>query len=529
MPAKFSHNGPADTPVECITDLLTRALEASESSKKDEYIQKALAISSGLDDYTDAVSTLPSSGCAALIKESFNHDWKKAHESGGAKYEHPPQACAGQLEGNFFKSLVSIAGAKEVLEVGMFTGTTALAIAEALPEDGKVTCLEIDPYLEGFVRPHFQKAGLEHKLEIHIGDAGSSLEKLAQSGKTYDVIFVDADKPSYKKYYDLVFKHNLLALGGVLAVDNTIFKGESFSGEPGESGKAIRAFNEAVVADPNINVVVLPVRDGISLITRKQNATSDRYSLTGQVAMVTGGAQGLGLSFAEALGEAGASVAIVDINGSKAEAASAHLQKKGIRSIALQADVTNPDDCTRMVKSTVEKLGALDIALNNAGINASSPAEETSGKEWSSTFNVNTHGVFYGCQAEARHMLSVGRGKIINTGSMASLPGYVPNPQKQAAYNASKAAVVKLTQSLAVEWGARGINVNSISPGIVETDLIKESKELQPLVEGWISRIPAGRLCYVDDLKAGMVFLASRGSDYLMGHNLVIDGGQNLL
>lgn len=81
MPAQFSHNGPADTPVECITDLLTRALEASEASKKDQYIQKALAISKGLDDYTDAVSTLPSSGCAALIKDSFNHDWKKAHES----------------------------------------------------------------------------------------------------------------------------------------------------------------------------------------------------------------------------------------------------------------------------------------------------------------------------------------------------------------------------------------------------------------------------------------------------------------
>ncbi len=86
-----------------------------------------------------------------------------------------------------------------------------------------------------------------------------------------------------------------------------------------------------------------------------------------------------------------------------------------------------------------------------------------------------------------------------------------------------------LMQSLAVEWGPHGVNVNAISPGIVETDLIKESKELQPLVEGWISRIPAGRLCYVDDLKAGMVFLASHGSDYLMGHNLVIDGGQNLL
>ena len=88
----------------------------------------------------------------------------------------------------------------------------------------QVTCLEIDPYLDGFVRPHFQKAGLEHKLDIHIGDAASSLEKLAKAGKTYDVVFIDADKPSYKKYYDLVFKHNLLALGGVLAVDNTIFK-----------------------------------------------------------------------------------------------------------------------------------------------------------------------------------------------------------------------------------------------------------------------------------------------------------------
>jgi NAD(P)-dependent dehydrogenase (short-subunit alcohol dehydrogenase family) len=123
-------------------------------------------------------------------------------------------------------------------------------------------------------------------------------------------------------------------------------------------------------------------------------------------------------------------------------------------------------------------------------------------------------------------MLAAGYGKIINTASMASL--IVPHPQKQAAYNASKAAVVQLTRTLAAEWAGRGVRVNCMSPGIIRTALIDESQALRPLVDEWLEQIPMGRLGDVSDLQAGIVYLACAGSDYMTGHNLVIEGGQTL-
>ena len=140
----------------------------------------------------------------------------------------------------------------------------------------------------------------------------------------------------------------------------------------------------------------------------------------------------------------------------------------------------------------LSRLGGLHIAVNNAGINKNSAAEDTPIAEFDATFGVNTRGVFMCCQHEASHMLKHGGGKIINTASMASL--IVPHPQKQAAYNASKSAVVKLTQSLACEWIDRGINVNCISPGIVDTPLIWDSPALRPLAERWVGDMPIGRL-----------------------------------
>ena len=156
-----------------------------------------------------------------------------------------------------------------------------------------------------------------------------------------------------------------------------------------------------------------------------------------------------------------------------------------------------------MVDHAVETYGGLHIAINNAGINKNSAAEDTPMAEFDATFGVNTRGVFMCCQHEARHMLKNGGGKIINTASMASL--IVPHPQKQAAYNASKSAVVKLTQSLACEWIDRGINVNCISPGIVDTPLIWESPDLKPLADKWLGDMPIGRLCQVTDLQAAIV------------------------
>ena len=179
-----------------------------------------------------------------------------------------------------------------------------------------------------------------------------------------------------------------------------------------------------------------------------------------------------------------------------------------------------------MVDTVVEKFGAIDIAVNNAGVNKNSAAEDTPLSDWDLTFNLNTRGVFLCCQAEAKHMLAKGCGKIINTASMASL--LVPHPQKQAAYNCSKAAVVKLTQSLACEWAGRGLNVNCVSPGIVDTPLIWDNPALNKLADQWLAQIPANRLAQVTDLQAAGVYLASEASDYMVGHNLVIEGGQSL-
>ena len=167
----------------------------------------------------------------------------------------------------------------------------------------------------------------------------------------------------------------------------------------------------------------------------------------------------------------------------------------------------------------------MHIAINNAGINFNSAAEETAMSEWDTTFDLNLRGLFMCCQAEGRHMISKGYGKIINIASMSSL--LVPHPQKQAVYNTSKAGVAHLTACLATEWAEHGVRVNAVSPGIVRTPLI-ESPDLAHLKDIWLEQIPMGRLAEVADIQAGVVYLASDASDYMIGHNLAIMGGQNL-
>lgn len=256
------------------------------------------------------------------------------------------------------------------------------------------------------------------------------------------------------------------------------------------------------------------------------SATMSRFRLDGRAALITGAGSGIGEAFAHALADAGAAIAVVDLSFDHASRVATDLRAYGTDAVAIEADASDPDAIRDFVAVTVDRFGRLDIAVNNAGINLNSAAEETDVDEWDRVFALNTRGVFLACQEEARVMLPNGYGKIINTASMASI--IVPHPQKQVSYNSSKGAVVTLTRTLAAEWADRGVRVNCMSPGIIRTPLIENSVDLAPLVNEWKRSIPAGRLGEVEDLQGGVVYLASPASDYMTGHNLVIEGGQTL-
>jgi NAD(P)-dependent dehydrogenase (short-subunit alcohol dehydrogenase family) len=252
----------------------------------------------------------------------------------------------------------------------------------------------------------------------------------------------------------------------------------------------------------------------------------DRFRLDGRVALVTGAGQGIGRGFALALAQAGAAVSVIDLELDRAASVVAEITEAGGRAHAIVANVTVDEDIERFVGETIEVFGQLDVAVNNAGINRNAAAEDTTLEDWDLHQNVNLRAVFRSCQVEARAMFPRGYGKIINTASMASL--IVPHPQKQVAYNVAKTGVVSLTKTLAAEWADRGIRVNCMSPGIIRTALIEQSEALRPLVSEWLSGIPAGRLGEVSDLQGGIVYLAAGVSDYMTGHNLIIEGGQTL-
>jgi sorbose reductase len=245
------------------------------------------------------------------------------------------------------------------------------------------------------------------------------------------------------------------------------------------------------------------------------------FDVTGRKALVTGAGRGIGRVLAVALAEAGCDVSVLVRNTKDAEPVVKEIRRLGRKGIAVQADVRRKEQVDRAFADTVEQFGRLDICLNNAGISIQKSAEEMPEEDWDSILDTNMKGVFFGCQAAARIMIPQRQGSIIN---IASLSGSAVNvPQKQAVYNTSKAGVVMLTKSLAVEWAQYGIRVNSISPGYIKTEMTLAG--MSHFFPAWESLTPMGRLGEPEELRGAVLFLASEASSYVTGHDLVIDGG----
>ncbi len=250
----------------------------------------------------------------------------------------------------------------------------------------------------------------------------------------------------------------------------------------------------------------------------------DRFNLKGRVALVTGGAQGIGLACVEALSEAGAYVYIADRNLKVAQEAQAAMKAKSYATGIIEMEVTDSKQVDAAAAQVMTEKGRVDILVCNAGIARSqTAAEDVTDEHWLNVIDINLNGVFWCCRAFGKPMLAAGRGSIVNIGSMS---GFIVNkPQQQAYYNASKAGVHHLTKSLAAEWGARGVRVNAVAPTYINTPLTAHAKTNEAMMGPWLDGTPMARIGEPDEIASVVLFLASDASSLMTGSIVLADGG----
>jgi 2-deoxy-D-gluconate 3-dehydrogenase len=247
---------------------------------------------------------------------------------------------------------------------------------------------------------------------------------------------------------------------------------------------------------------------------------STDFSLKGKVALVTGAGTGLGQGMAIGLAQAGADVVLHELNQAPVDTAKT-IAALGRRTETILGDMSKSETPDKLVGYAVEKLGKIDIVVNNAGMIKRTPAVDFTDEDWDLVVQVNLNSVFRMCRAAGRHMLKQGSGKIINVASLLAFQGGILVP----AYAASKGGVAQLTKALANEWAPKGVNVNAVAPGYMATNNTAALRADAVRSEQILSRIPAARWGTPEDLAGVAVFLASPASDYVNGHVLVVDGG----
>ena len=224
----------------------------------------ATAFARGLDPYLEKCTSSESPALRALSARTRSHDWS-ARPGGAVHLEQ--EMLSGHVEGQLLKLLVHATGARRVLEIGMFTGYSALAMAEALPDDGVVVACELDPLVAAFAQEGFDASPSGGKVDVRVGPALQTLQALSTAGDVFDLVFVDADKGGYTAYVDALLTGGLLSRRALVCVDNTLLQGQPYgAGEISPAGAAVAAFNAALADDPRVEQVLLPVRDGLTLL-----------------------------------------------------------------------------------------------------------------------------------------------------------------------------------------------------------------------------------------------------------------------
>ena len=253
---------------------------------------------------------------------------------------------------------------------------------------------------------------------------------------------------------------------------------------------------------------------------------NELFSVSGKVGIVTGGSVGIGKILSLALANAGSDVVIADILSDRGEKVADAIKRTGRNALFLKTDVSQKTEIERMVAETIKQFGRIDILINNAAINNFSAAEDMELEVWNKVLSVNLTGAFLCAQAVGKIMIAQRGGKIVN---IASVGGMTGTYRKAVAYDSSKAGVINLTRSLAVEWGKYNINVNGIAPGMIETELTRKRLEDKKFCDYFAKRVPLGKIGQPDYLVGPVLFLCSGASNWMTGQTIVLDGGQTLL